>query len=282
LAAGIWAIVSSILAVSRSIWPPRVSIWSSSILASQAWWSQNWPVRASTSAACLTRSRPLASSASALGSRCPATSASSMARPETPKMSVATVPSLIRASSSSLLQPLLVAGAVGGQVGTQPGVVPQPADLGRRDERGSQHAPLIQLAQPHRIQLVGLGPARQVLDVTGVNQPHHQAAGLQQIHERPPVVGGGLHHDPLDPLADQLVGQLQDLLGGRADLPDPGAALARPGGMRVHTIPDALATSIAATRSTSCSCSSTSTCWPAGTDRPPPITGRRRAARGLG
>src|SRR5215218_344634 len=27
---------------------------------------------------------------------------------------------------------------------------------------------------------------------------------------------------------------------------------------------------------------STSTCWPAGTDRPPPITGRRRAARGLG
>src|SRR5512133_863995 len=36
-----------------------------------------------------------------LGSRWPATSASSMARPETPMMSVATVPSLIRASSSS-------------------------------------------------------------------------------------------------------------------------------------------------------------------------------------
>ena len=53
-------------------------------------------------------------------------------------------------------------------------------------------------------------------------------------------------------------------------------------GTRVQTIPDALATSIAATRPTISSCSSTSTCWPAGTDRPPPITGRRRAARGLG
>jgi hypothetical protein len=146
-------------------------------------------------------------------------------------MSVATVPSLIRASSSSLLQPLLVAGAVGGQVGTQPGVVPQPADLGGWDERGSQHAPLVELAQPDRIQLVGLGAARQVLDVTGVDQPHHQPPRLQQVHERPPVVGGGLDHDPLDPLAGQLLGQLQDLVGGRADLPDRGDALARLGGM---------------------------------------------------
>jgi hypothetical protein len=147
-------------------------------------------------------------------------------------MSVATVPSLIRASSSSLLQPLLVAGAVGGQVGTQPGVVPQPADLGGRDERGPQHAPLVQLAQPHRIQLVGLGPPRQVLDVTGVDQPHHQPPRLQHIDERPPIVGGGLHHHPLDPLAGQLLGQLQDRVGSRGDLPDPGDAPARPGGMR--------------------------------------------------
>jgi hypothetical protein len=155
-----------------------------------------------------------------------------MARPETPKLSVATVDSLIRASSSSLLQPLLVAGAVGGQVGTQPGVLPQPADLGGWDERGPQHAPLVQLGQPHRIQLVGLGPARQVLDVVGVDQPHHQAPRLQQVDERPPIVGGGLHHDPLDPLADQVVGQLQDRGGGRGDLPDRSGALAPLGGMR--------------------------------------------------
>jgi hypothetical protein len=155
-----------------------------------------------------------------------------MARPETPRRSVATVPSLIRASSSSLLQPLLVAGAVGGQVGTQPGVVPQPPDLGGRDKRGPQHAPLVQLAQPDRIQLVGLGTTRQVLDVAGVDQPHQQPPRLQQIDERPPVVGGGLHHDPLDAPAGQLLGQLQDRGGGRADLPDRGDAPARVGGMR--------------------------------------------------
>src|SRR5512132_1146711 len=232
LAAGIAAIACSILVVSRSIWPSRASIWSSSILASSPWWASKRPVNAATSAACLPRSRPLASPASTLGSRWPAMSASSMARPETPMMSVATLDSLIRASSSSLLQPLLVAGAVGGQVGPQPGVVPQPAGLGGRGERGPQHAPPVQLGQPHRIQLVGLGPPRQVLDVTRVDQPHHQPPRLQHIDERPPIVGGGLHHDPLDPLAGQLVGQLQDLVGGRGDLPDPGAALARPGGMR--------------------------------------------------
>jgi hypothetical protein len=38
-------------------------------------------------------------------------------------------------------------------------------------------------------------------------------------------------------------------------------------GTRVQAMPDALATSIAATRSTISSRSSTSTCWPAGTDR---------------
>src|SRR6266516_2878399 len=73
---GMAVIASSILVVSWSIWPPRVSIWSSRLLATKAWWSLNWPVRASTSAACLTRSRPRASSARTFGSRCPATSAS--------------------------------------------------------------------------------------------------------------------------------------------------------------------------------------------------------------
>jgi hypothetical protein len=144
-------------------------------------------------------------------------------------MSVATVPSLIRASSSSLLQPLLVAGALVSQVSTQPGVLPQPADRGGRDERGPQHAPLVELAQPDRIQLVGLGAPRQVLDVAGVDQPHHQPPRLQQIHKWPPVVGRRLHHHPLDALADQLLGQLQDLVRGRAHLPDRGGPLAHRG-----------------------------------------------------
>jgi hypothetical protein len=131
-----------------------------------------------------------------------------------------------------LLQPLLVPGALLGQVSAQPGVVPQPADRGRRDERGPQHAPLVELAQPHRIELVGLGPTRQMLDITRVDQPHHQPAGFQQIHKRPPVVGRRLHHDPLDALAGQLLGQLQDLVGHRAHLPDRRDPLARLGWVR--------------------------------------------------
>jgi hypothetical protein len=42
--------------------------------------------------------RPMASCASALGSRCPAIIASSMARPDIPKMSLTTADSLIWAS----------------------------------------------------------------------------------------------------------------------------------------------------------------------------------------
>src|SRR4029450_12712304 len=70
---------------------------------------------------------------------------------------VATVDSLIRASSSSLLQPLQVPGAFLGQVGPQPGVVAQLADLGGWDDGGAQHPPLVELGQPPRIELVGLG-----------------------------------------------------------------------------------------------------------------------------
>jgi hypothetical protein len=49
-----------------------------------------------------------------------------------------------------------------------------------------------------------------VPDVAGVDQPHHQPPGSQQADERPPVVGGGLHHDPLDALAGQVLGQLAE------------------------------------------------------------------------
>ena len=147
-------------------------------------------------------------------------------------MSVATVDSLIRASSSSFSSRCTCRPRSCGQVAPQPGVVPQPADLGGWDERGPQHAPLVEPGQPHRIQLVGLGAARQVLDVAGVDQPHHQAAGFQQIQPGPPVVGGGLDHDPLDPLAGQLLGQLDDGVGGGRHLPHLGDAPARLGRVR--------------------------------------------------
>jgi hypothetical protein len=43
------------------------------------------------------------------------------------------------------------------------------------------------LAQPDRVQPVGLGPAGQMLDVFGVDQPRLQTVGLEQVERRPPV-----------------------------------------------------------------------------------------------
>jgi hypothetical protein len=112
-----------------------------------------------------------------LGSRSPATKAASMARPETPKLSAATTDSLIWASSSSLLHPLLLGGAHPDQVDAVAGQVPQPTDRRWRHETGPQHAPLGELGQPHRIQPVGLGPPRQVLHLAGVDQPGFKPLG---------------------------------------------------------------------------------------------------------
>src|SRR5215211_4791641 len=121
-----------------------------------------------------------------------------------------------------------------------------------------------------------LGRPGRCSGVAGVDHPHHQAAGFQQVHERPPVVGGGLDHDTLDPLAGQLLGQLDDGVGGGRHLPYlvarwPGLAGC---GTRVHTIPDALATSIAATCATISSAASTSAMSPSwATSLPPTIVG---------
>jgi len=68
-----------------------------------------------------------------------------------------------------LLQPLPVPGALPGQIDAQPGVIPQPPDLGGRDEAGPQHPPLGQLRLPDTVKLVRLRPARSVLDVPGVD-----------------------------------------------------------------------------------------------------------------
>jgi hypothetical protein len=66
-----------------------------------AWWPVKWPVSASCKTLVLARMFRRARAASACGLRCPAMRASSMARPEAPKMSLITTDSLIWASSSS-------------------------------------------------------------------------------------------------------------------------------------------------------------------------------------
>jgi hypothetical protein len=68
-----------------------------------------------------------------------------------------------------LFGPLLFGGPGGHQVSAVAGQIPQPADRRWRHEAGAQHLPLGDLAQPDRIELVGLRPAGQVLDVLGVD-----------------------------------------------------------------------------------------------------------------
>jgi hypothetical protein len=114
-----------------------------------------------------------------------------------------------------LLRPLLLRGAGRYQVGPVAGQVPQPADLWRWHEAGPQHLPLGDLAQPDRIQLVGLGPPRQVLDVLGVHQPGLEPGRLQQIEHRLPVVAGGLHHHPCHAQASQVIAHAQQRAGHR-------------------------------------------------------------------
>ena len=97
-----------------------------------------------------------------------------------------------------LLHSLLLRGPHRDQVGPVTGQVPQQPDLRRRDEAGPQHLPFGDLAQPHRVQPVGLGPPRQVLDVLGADQPRLEACGFQQVERGLPIVAGRLHDDPGD------------------------------------------------------------------------------------
>src|SRR3954447_19404990 len=155
------------VAMSAVIASTRCSIW----VSRNAWWSVNRPVSASVSRAVFERSVPRARSASTAGSRSPAISAAMIARPVAPNGSVTTAVSLIRGVLEQLLHPLLLRGASGEQVDPVAGQIPQLPDRRRRHEARAQHLPFGDLAQPHRIEPVGLRPARQVLDVLGVDQP---------------------------------------------------------------------------------------------------------------
>ena len=119
-----------------------------------------------------------------------------------------------------LLGPLLLRGAGLDQITPIPGDVAQPPDLRRGHETRANHLPLGDLAQPHRVQLVGLGPARQVLDIAGVDQPRVESVRLQQVIRRFPVFRGGLHDHPGHAQLGQPVGQPKQRGGHRGDRPD--------------------------------------------------------------
>src|SRR5829696_5088104 len=152
------------------------------------------------------RSLPLASSARTLGSRSPATKASSIARPETPRTSVATETLLDAGVLQGLLDPLAL-GAVGlDEPLAVAGQIPQLADRRRRHEAAAQQPTLQQLTQPGGITDIGLA-AGQDLDVAGVDQQQLEPALFQHIPDRLPVLAGGLHHHLGDALGLQPVRQ---------------------------------------------------------------------------
>src|SRR5215218_1743050 len=135
---------------------PGAPWWSRASPTSNAWWSPKRPRSAWRSWGSFLRSLPLASSARALGSRSPATRAASIARPETPRTSVATETLLDAGVLQGLLDPLAL-GAVGlDQAFAVAGQIPQLADRRRRHEAAAQQPTLQQLSKPGRVADVGL------------------------------------------------------------------------------------------------------------------------------
>ena len=203
-----------------------------------------------------------ASSASTLGSRSAPINAVIIARPETPKMSEATTDSLRQASSSSFSTRFFSA-------------VRTPTRSARYQVRyrswrmsaggtklGPQHLALGDLAQPDRVQPVGLGPSGQMLHILRVHQPRIQTVGLKQVERRPPIVAGRLHHHPLHTKFDQPVRQLAQRRNHRrmrGHLLHPSLAAPRSRHPDAAAPISALPMSNAATRSMICSSSLDST-----------------------
>ena len=127
------------------------------------------PASASRSAGIFLRICRRASSASTSGSVVPATSASSMSRPDLPRMSAATQSSLMPASSSALCSRLTSRCALLDLRLAIARQVAQLADRLGRHEARLQQPGLGELAQPRRVGDVGLA-ARDLLDVPGVDQ----------------------------------------------------------------------------------------------------------------
>jgi len=72
-------------------------------------------------------------------------------------------------------------------------------------------------SKPGGISDVGLA-ARQVLDVSGIDQHHlHARQVLQQVVERLPIVTGGFHHDARNLLCGKMIPHRHDLASGRPE-----------------------------------------------------------------
>src|ERR1022692_3304979 len=127
------------------------------LLAARAEVPARWPAvkkehsSASSSRRILPRMVPRASWASARGARCPAASALSMSRPETPWMAGDHGRQFQVAGLQQFPRPLLLAGAGLGEVTAVAGAGAEPADRLGRHEAGGDHAPLGDPGEPDRV-----------------------------------------------------------------------------------------------------------------------------------
>src|SRR3954470_7903149 len=154
------------------------------------------PSSASWRAGSFLRSRPRARSASTPGSVVPDTSASSIARPDLPIMSVATQSSFDPGVLHDLVQPVHLALTVADLALAIARQVAQRADRLGRHQAGPQQPGLEQLAQPLRVLDVGLA-AGDLLDMARVDQQAVKVV-LEHRPDRLPVDPGRLHRNALD------------------------------------------------------------------------------------
>ena len=93
-------------------------------------------------------------------------------------MSEATTDSLMQASFSSFSTRFFFGGAHRHQIGAVAGQIPQPPDR-PGGTKWAAASPVSDLAQPHRIQHIGLRSTRHMFDIAGVDQPRIQPVRLQ-------------------------------------------------------------------------------------------------------
>ncbi len=124
-------------------------------------------------------------------------------------MSVATMASLIPASSRHLVEPVGLARPVLDEGLAVAGEVAELPDRGRRHEAPPQEPALQQLRDPGGIRQVGL-PPREVPDVGSVHQEEGVAV-LEQVVDGPPVDPGALHRHVADLVRGEPVPERQEL-----------------------------------------------------------------------
>jgi hypothetical protein len=103
------------------------------------------------------------------------------------------------------------------------GEVAQDPDRRRRDEAAPQQAVLEELGEPGGVAHVGLAPGQDP-DVPGVDEQELEAALLEGVPDRLPVLPGRLHHDVGHALRGEPARERREAAGERAERAGLGLA----------------------------------------------------------